>query len=83
MPTLEEISVKVDALSRDIGDIKIALKGYNSHQGLIPMFETHCIEDRMLTKDYYNFKRKCMMVFCFLLGAGLLSGGGLALFNYL
>ena len=70
--SLEE---KVDRLTIDTAEIRIALKGYNGNQGLIPAFEEHCKCDTEFRADYYAFKRKCLMIFCFTLGSGGLGVG--------
>jgi len=70
--TLEE---KIDRLVSDISDIKVVLKGYNGGLGLLKSFEQHCNQDREFRTDYYKFKRWCIGVFCFMVGAGIISVG--------
>jgi len=60
---------KLDQLAEDVTEIKIALKGYNGFPGLLG-------SHKELAEDYYSFKRKCLLVFGLLVGAGVLSGGG-------
>lgn len=38
MPTLEE---KIDLVAKDVGDIKIALRGYNGQNGLVKRVENN------------------------------------------
>lgn len=71
-PTLEE---KVDNLLTEVAEIKTALKGYNGGTGLLKTFEQHCNQDREFRVDYYQFKRKCIAVFCFVAGGGGISFG--------
>lgn len=63
---------KLNQLAEDVTEIKIALKGYNGFQGLL---ESH----KELAEDYYCFKRKCLLVFGLLVGAGVLSGGSIGI----
>lgn len=60
---------KFEQLVEDVTEIKIALKGYNGYKGL-------CKSHEDLASDYYSFKRKCLLVFGLLVGAGVLTGGG-------
>ena len=60
---------KFEQLVEDVTEIKIALKGYNGYKGL-------CKSHDDLASDYYSFKRKCLLVFGLLVGAGVLTGGG-------
>ncbi len=72
MLTMEE---KVDRLVGDVGDIKIALKGYNGKKGLCQDFSEHCENDVKFRKDYYKFKRNILIVSAFVLGSGALGIG--------
>ena len=63
-------------LRNDVTEIKIALKGYNGRRGLIQAHEA-------LAKDYYGFKRKCLIVGGVILGGGGLTGGGIGIFKLL
>ena len=60
---------KLDQLVEDVTEIKTMLKGANGYKGL-------CKSHDDLASDYYSFKRKCLLVFGLLVGAGVLSGGG-------
>jgi len=60
---------QLSQLVEDVTEIKTALKGYNGYPGL-------CKSHEDLASDYYSFKRKCLLVFGLLVGAGVLSGGG-------
>ncbi len=59
---------KFEQLVEDVTEIKIALKGYDGYPGL-------CKAHEDLATDYYAFKRKSLLVFGFLVGAGILTGG--------
>jgi len=59
---------KLDGLINDVTEIKTLLKGYNGYKGL-------CKAHEDLATDYYAFKRKALLVFGFLVGAGILTGG--------
>ncbi|MCK9525678.1 MAG: hypothetical protein M0R49_07090 [Limnochordia bacterium] len=63
-------------LIEDMSEIRTALKGYNGYPGL-------CESHRELAKDYYSFKRKSLLVFGFLTGAGILTGGSLGILQVL
>ena len=71
----DSLDEKVDKLSIDVAEIRIALKGFNGGQGLIPAFEEHCKRDTEFRADYYSFKRKFLAIFFFLLGSGGLGFG--------
>jgi len=70
--TLEE---KVDNLLTEVASIATALKGYNGGTGLLKTFEQHCNQDREFRADYYQFKRKCVGIFCFIAGGSGLGFG--------
>ena len=72
----DKLEKKIDLVINDITEIKIALKGYNGTQGLIPAFTKHCENNECFQKDYYKFKRVVLAVFFFLLGSGVLGIGG-------
>ena len=72
----DELEKKVDQLVTDLTEVKIALKGYNGTQGLIPAFTKHCEANECFQRDYYKFKRTVLMIFFFLLGSGVLGVGG-------
>lgn len=78
MATYEE---KIDGLVTDVAQIKTALT-YDG-TGLIPVFQKHCVSDEKFREDYYRFKRNCLTVFYFLLGAGVLTTGGIELAKHL
>ena len=61
---------QLSQLIEDVSEIRTALKGYNGYPGL-------CKSHEDLAKDYYSFKRKSLLVFGFLTGAGILTGGSL------
>ena len=67
---------KLDQLAEDVTEIKIALKGYNGYPGL-------CKSHEDLASDYYSFKRKSLLVFGLLAGAGVLTGGGYGILQLL
>jgi len=54
--------------------IKTVLLGENGVKGL-------CGEHEELKHDYYDFKRRCILVFGVLIGAGVLGGSGYAIFQ--
>lgn len=61
---------KVDHLVNEVGEIKIALKGYNGSLGLIPAFDEHCKAERKKWRVVY-------VVFGFLVGIGALEIWGI------
>jgi len=61
---------QLSQLLEDVSEIKTALKGYNGYPGL-------CKSHKDLAEDYYSFKRRALLVFGFLVGAGILTGGSL------
>ena len=63
---------KFEQLVEDVTEIKIALKGYNGYKGL-------CKSHEELAKDYYSFKRRALLVFGFMVGAGILTGGSIGI----
>jgi hypothetical protein len=67
---------QLSQLIEDVSEIKTALKGYNGYPGL-------CKSHEDLAKDYYSFKRKSLLVFGFLTGAGILTGGSLGILQVL
>lgn len=67
---------QLSQLIEDVSEIKTALKGYNGYPGL-------CKSHEDLAKDYYSFKRKSLLVFGFLTGAGILTGGSLGVLQLL
>lgn len=67
MATLEE---KVDRLVVDVSDIKVALKGYNSHDGL-------CNHVNRIDEDFYLLRRRIYIIAAFIVG-----GGGLGIGSY-
>ena len=67
---------QLSQLIEDVSEIKTALKGYNGYPGL-------CKSHEDLAKDYYSFKRKSLLVFGFLTGAGILTGGSLGVLQIL
>ena len=70
LKTLESIDKKLDSNILETNSIAQVLKGYNGYKGL-------CKSHEDLAKDYYSFKRKSLLVFGFLTGAGILTGGSL------
>jgi hypothetical protein len=69
LKTLESIDKKLDSKILETNSIAQVLKGYNGFPGLLG-------SHKELAEDYYCFKRKCLLVFGLLVGAGVLSGGG-------
>ena len=67
---------QLSQLIEDVSEIRTALKGYNGYPGL-------CKSHEDLAKDYYSFKRKSLLVFGFLTGAGILTGGSLGVLQIL
>jgi len=67
---------QLSQLIEDVSEIRTALKGYNGYPGL-------CKSHEDLAKDYYSFKRKSLLVFGFLTGAGILTGGSLGVLQLL
>ena len=67
---------QLSQLLEDVSEIKTALKGYNGYPGL-------CKSHKDLAEDYYSFKRRALLVFGFLVGAGILTGGSLGLLQLL
>lgn len=63
---------KFEQLVEDVTEIKIALKGYNGYKGL-------CKSHDDLASDYYSFKRRVLLVFGFMVGAGILTGGSIGI----
>lgn len=55
------------------------LLGTNGYKGLCREFDEHKDADKNFRKDYYNFKRFAIGIFCFLAGAGVLTGGGIGI----
>ena len=55
----------------------------NGHKGLCQDFDDHRESDRQFREDYYKFKRIAIGVFCFMAGAGVLTGGSIGLINLL
>jgi len=73
---LEALRKDLSDIKTDVVEVKIALKGYNGTQGLIPAFNRHCDDNESFQRDYYSFKRKVLAIFFFLLGSGVLGVGG-------
>ncbi|MFA5937267.1 MAG: hypothetical protein WC822_05340 [Candidatus Paceibacterota bacterium] len=48
----------------------------NGSPGLCAQFEDHKKEDREFRRGYYGFKNKLLMGIAYLVGAGVLVGGG-------
>ena len=67
-----------EEMKEEIRKISQALLGLNGHDGLLKMFEDHKKSDEEFRDDYYNFKRKCIGLFYFVVGA---SGIGFGIFN--
>jgi hypothetical protein len=63
---------KLDQLVEDVTEIKTMLKGYNGYKGL-------CKSHDDLASDYYSFKRRVLLVFGFMVGAGILTGGSIGI----
>ena len=53
-------------LQEQINRMEVALLGYDGHPGLCKQFDR-------LTKDYYTFKKNCLVVFGILIGSGVLG----------
>lgn len=62
----------LEQLVEDVTEIKTALKGYNGYPGL-------CKSHEDLASDYYSFKRRALLVFGFMVGAGILTGGSIGI----
>ena len=67
---------KIEQLLEDVTEIKTLLKGYNGYKGL-------CKAHEELAQDYYSFKRKSLLVFGLLIGAGVLTGGSLGILQFM
>ena len=67
---------QLSQLLEDVSEIKTALKGDNGYPGL-------CKSHKDLAEDYYSFKRRALLVFGFLVGAGVLTGGSLGILQVL
>lgn len=66
----------LDQLVNDVTEIKTLLKGYNGYPGL-------CERHEELGRDYYAFKRRVLLLFGFMVGAGILTGGSVGLVKLL
>ena len=62
----------LEQLVEDVTEIKTMLKGYNGYKGL-------CKSHEDLASDYYSFKRRALLVFGFMVGAGILTGGSIGI----
>ena len=60
------MSEEKNELKDQINRMEIALLGYDGHLGL-------CAEFDKLAKDYYGFKKNCLIVFGILIGSGVLG----------
>ena len=56
-------------------EVHAVLCGINGSPGLCKDFEKHKDNDSAFRKDYYNFKRLVIAVFCFLVGSGAIGFG--------
>jgi hypothetical protein len=63
---------QLSELVENVTEIKTMLKGYNGYPGL-------CQSHEELAKDYYSFKRRVLLVFGFMVGAGILTGGSIGI----
>ena len=68
----------LESIASDINEVKIVLKGYNGHLGLIPAFEEHLREEREFKKEFYFFRRTCFLIFGLALGSGTGVGVGIS-----
>ena len=58
-----------------IVEIHNTLCGLNGNGGLLKAFEKHKADDAAFRKDYYEFKRRAIGIFCFVAGGGSLTAG--------
>ena len=72
LKTLESIDKKLDSNILETNSIAQVLKGYNGYKGL-------CKSHADLASDYYSFKRRVLLVFGFMVGAGILTGGSIGI----
>jgi hypothetical protein len=62
-------------LIEDVRSIKQCLLGYDGQGGL-------CKDHKELKKDYYNFKRWVIGIFCFLVGSGVIGIGAVQIAKF-
>jgi len=60
---------KFEQLCEDVRDIKTVLKGYDGYPGLCQRYEN-------LANDHYALRRLVIGLIWFLVGVGILTGGG-------
>ncbi len=70
-------------LERKVDKIYDHLFGVNGEPGHFERFRIHIERDEQFNADFYAFKRKAYLLFGFLIGSGVISGGVIAAISQL